>query len=139
MKLIINIDGACRGNPGPASFGVLVKDDSGRKIEGLFGLIGIATNNIAEWTALIRALEYASEKSARSVEIRSDSQLLVRQMNGQYKVKSPNLTGLRDKAAMLARGFDSLKIRHVPREENAEADALANKAFEKKPVMAKPY
>jgi len=129
-RLIINIDGACRGNPGPASFGAVVRDSTGKVISELKGHIGIATNNIAEYSALINALEYALKNGATELEIRSDSELLVEQMNGRYKVKSPNLLGFWQRAASLAKKVESIRIVHIPRSQNSEADRLANLALQ---------
>lgn len=129
-RLIINIDGACSGNPGPASFGVVARDSEGKVVSELKGYIGIATNNIAEYSALIRALEYALERGGVELEIRSDSKLLVEQMNGRYKVKSPNLLGFWQRAVSLTKKIGFVRIVHIPRSQNSEADRLANLALE---------
>jgi len=126
---IIYVDGASRGNPGEASYGFLILDRSGQIIHQESGCIGVATNNVAEYRALIRALEEARERGILSIEIRSDSQLLVRQLLGEYKVRAPNLIGLHERCKNLLRSFRWYKIRHIPREENRQADRLANEAL----------
>ncbi|MCK5833807.1 ribonuclease HI family protein [bacterium] len=129
-RLIINIDGACRGNPGPASYGVVVQDSSGRILKKLKGFIGTATNNIAEYSAFIQALKFIEANPVDSVEIRSDSELLVKQIKGLYKVKSPNLKGFYNSAIKLIKRIGPMKITHVPRSENQIADKLANEALD---------
>ncbi|HUY15377.1 MAG TPA: ribonuclease HI family protein [Terriglobia bacterium] len=131
--LVMNIDGASRGNPGPASYGVAIRNSQGERLAGLSGRLGRATNNFAEYQALIAALEYALKNGHARVEIRSDSELLVYQMSGSYKVKSPTLRPLHDRAQQLARRFERFSVRHVPREENREADRLANQALDGAP------
>ena len=125
-----NIDGGSRGNPGPASYGVVVRDPRGQIVAKLKKYIGPSTNNVAEYYGLIAALDYAQQHGIRALRIESDSELLVRQMRGQYKVKSPELRPLFERAHKMAQGFDSFKIDHVYREQNAEADALANEALD---------
>jgi len=127
--LIINVDGASRGNPGRAGAGAVLRNPSGRALE-LKKYLGETTNNAAEYRALIMALEEARRLGAVEAEVRSDSELMVRQMNGVYRVKSPQLRPLHEKAASLASGFKSIKFVHVGREENREADRLANLAVE---------
>jgi ribonuclease HI len=130
MKLIANIDGGSRGNPGPAAAGVVLRTaDDGTIIHQAGIFIGRATNNVAEYTGLIEALKRAEMLKATELEIVSDSELLVRQMNGVYRVKNEGLRPLFDEANRLARAFKKLTIRHVRREENADADAMANKAM----------
>jgi ribonuclease HI len=127
--LTFNIDGAARGNPGPAGAGVVVW--RGEKVfEEFCKYLGRATNNQAEYQALILALEQALELGAREVTVRSDSELLVKQMLGEYRVKNPELKVLFQKAAALRRRFDGFRIQHVPREQNAEADRMANRAID---------
>lgn len=126
----INIDGGSRGNPGPASYGVVIRDPRGQVVAKLKKYIGRTTNNVAEYYGLIAALDYAQQHAIRSLRIESDSELLVRQMRGQYKVKSPELRPLFERASKMARAFDAFKIDHVYREQNAEADALANEAMD---------
>ncbi|MGH9433847.1 MAG: ribonuclease HI family protein [Terriglobia bacterium] len=129
----MNIDGASRGNPGPASYGVVVRNGQGERLAGLSGRLGRTTNNFAEYQALIAALEYALKNGHGRVEIRSDSELLVNQMAGSYKVKSSALRPLHDRARQLARQLERFHIRHVPREENRDADRLANQALDAAP------
>ena len=125
-----NIDGGSRGNPGPASYGVVIRDPRGQVIAKLKKYIGRSTNNVAEYYGLIAALDYAQQHSIRALRIESDSELLVRQMRGQYKVKSPELRPLYERARKMVQAFDTFKIDHVYREQNAEADALANEALD---------
>ncbi len=125
----IHIDGAARGNPGPAAFAFVIAAPDGRTIEES-GLLGTATNNVAEYTALVRALEYAQGLGAHKLQIHSDSELLVKQMNGEYRVKNPDLQVLYKEAKDLAAGFDSVTLRHVPRAQNAVADRLCNEALD---------
>ena len=125
-----NIDGGSRGNPGPASYGVLIRDPHGQVVAKLKKYIGRSTNNVAEYYGLIAALDYAQQHSIRALRIESDSELLVRQMRGQYKVKSPELRPLYERARKMVQTFDTFKIDHVYREQNAEADALANEALD---------
>jgi ribonuclease HI len=123
---IANIDGASRGNPGPASYAVVLRDPSGKIVLELAKNIGRETNNVAEYYALLAALDYAATHDIHALRIRSDSELLVRQMQGRYKVKSPDLKPLHERAAKLARQLNYFVIEHVRRELNADADALAN-------------
>lgn len=125
-----NIDGGSRGNPGPASYGVVIRDPHGQVVAKLKKYIGRTTNNVAEYYGLIAALDYAQQHALRALRVESDSELLVRQMSGQYKVKSPELRPLYERARKMAQTFDSFKIGHVYREKNAEADALANEALD---------
>lgn len=125
-----NIDGASRGNPGPASYGVVLRDPDGNKILELAKNIGRETNNVAEYFALLAALDYAALHGITALRIRSDSELLVRQMQGVYKVKSPDLKPLQERAAKLTRQLQYFAIEHVRRELNKDADALANVALD---------
>jgi ribonuclease HI len=125
-----NIDGGSRGNPGPASYGVVIRDPRGEIVAKLKKYIGRSTNNVAEYYGLIAALDYAQQHGIRALQVQSDSELLVRQMRGQYKVKSPELRPLYERARKMAQMLDSFKIDHVYREQNAEADALANEALD---------
>src|ERR1700691_1468027 len=127
---IANIDGASRGNPGPASYAVVLRDASGKIVLELAKHIGRETNNVAEYYALLAALDYAATHDIPALRIRSDSELLVRQMQGRYKVKSPDLKPLHERAAKLARQIQYFVIEHVRRELNSEADALANIALD---------
>src|SRR5262249_1583064 len=112
--LKVFIDGAARGNPGPAAFAFVITDDGQLVIEEA-GCLGHKTNHVAEYTALVRALEHATKLGARRLLIHSDSELLVKQMNGEYRVKNPDLQVLFDEAKDLCSHFESITIRHVPR------------------------
>jgi ribonuclease HI len=125
-----NIDGGSRGNPGPASYGVVIRDPRGEVVAKLKKYIGRMTNNVAEYYGLIAALDYAQSHGIRALRVESDSELLVRQMRGQYKVKSAELRPLFERARKMAQTFASFKIEHVYRVQNAEADALANQALD---------
>jgi ribonuclease HI len=127
----INIDGGARGNPGPAAYAFVIVRDGQPPVEAA-GCLGEATNNVAEYTALIKALERAIELGGKRLVIRSDSELLVKQMNGQYRVKNPQLRVLHEQANRLTDQFASVTIRHVPREENTHADRLYNEALDAK-------
>lgn len=128
--VLANIDGASRGNPGPAAYAVIVRGADGKQIAGISKCIGRKTNNIAEYYALMAALDYASANGIRALRVRSDSELLVRQMQGRYRVKNADLTPLYERAKKLTRGLDYFVIEHVPREQNSEADLLANAALD---------
>ncbi len=128
--LVLMVDGASRGNPGPSAIGVVVKDARAQVVKEISEYIGKGTNNVAEYRALIRALEEAKALGARSVEIRSDSELLVSQLQGNYKVKSPDLGPLYLDVVGLLRDFDRYAVVKIPRGENAAADALANRAID---------
>jgi len=125
-----NIDGGSRGNPGPASYGVVVRNERGEIVAKLKKYIGRMTNNVAEYYGLIAALDYAQSNGVRALRIESDSQLLVQQMRGHYKVKSPDLRPLFERAKKMSQTFESFRIDHVYREQNTEADALANEALD---------
>jgi ribonuclease HI len=125
-----NIDGGSRGNPGPASYGVVVRDANGEIVAKLKKYIGRATNNVAEYYGLIAALDYAQAHAIRALHIESDSELLVKQMRGQYKVKSEELRPLFERAKKMSATFASFGINHVYREQNQDADALANEALD---------
>jgi ribonuclease HI len=128
--VIVACDGASRGNPGPAGIGAVVMDDEGGVLAEVAEGIGVATNNVAEYTAAIRGLERARDLGAREVLVRSDSRLLVEQLAGRFKVKNPNLQRLHAQARALASGFDSVRYEHVPRERNTAADLLANRGVD---------
>lgn len=130
LKITAWIDGAARGNPGPAGYGVYMKTDSGDLLE-ISGYLGRATNNVAEYAGLLDALAVAAEEGAREVEIISDSELLVKQILGQYRVKHPNLVPLHEKAKGLMRKFARVSIRHTLRAGNKDADRLANRAVDR--------
>jgi ribonuclease HI len=127
---IANIDGASRGNPGPASYAVVIRDPNGKTILELAKNIGRETNNVAEYYALLAALDYVTSHNISSLRIRSDSELLVRQMQGRYKVKSADLKPLHERASKMAKQLGYFAIEHVRRELNRDADALANVALD---------
>ena len=126
-----NVDGGARGNPGPAGYGVVVKDQSGKKLAALHEYVGFQTNNFAEYQGLIAALEYAVQHGYKALKVISDSELMVKQMKGQYKVKSPGLINLYHRAKELVAKLDWFSIQHVLRGQNREADELANQAMDK--------
>ena len=125
------VDGASRGNPGPASYAVILRAPDGRTVFEIGKYLGRATNNVAEYYGLITALDYAQSQSISRLLVRSDSELLVRQMQGRYKVKSPDLRPLYERARKLAGGLAHFAIEHIPRELNSAADELANIALDK--------
>jgi len=125
-----NIDGGSRGNPGPAAYGVYIRDPKGEPVARLKKFIGRMTNNVAEYYGLIAALDYVEAQGIRALRIESDSELLVKQMKGLYKVRSPELAPLYERARKMASALDSFRIDHVYREQNREADALANQAMD---------
>ncbi len=127
QRATIYSDGASSGNPGPAGIGAVVIVDG--KKETLSEYIGTTTNNVAEYTALIRALELAQKRGVREVEIFLDSELIVKQLSGQYRVKNKGLQPLYERVKTLLSGFKVLGIRHIPREENKEADTLSKRAI----------
>lgn len=126
----IYVDGASRGNPGPASIGVLILDSDGQPVRTLAEFIGVATNNTAEYSALIYALQEALSLGARRVSVKTDSQLMARQFTGEYQVKEPHVKLLHRIVKRLAVYFDQCTVTHIPREENREADRLANRALD---------
>jgi ribonuclease HI len=130
--LRLHVDGASRGNPGPAGFGVHVAAPDGSEVASLFGYLGTATNNVAEYQALLHGLRFALARGARGVEVYSDSELLVRQIEGRYRVKNAGLLPLHREARALLARFERARVAHVPREENREADALANRAVDER-------
>jgi ribonuclease HI len=130
MRYIVHTDGAARGNPGPAAAGVVVQDETGRVIYETSRSLGVRTNNEAEYLAFLMALEYLRESRPEGVEFRLDSELVVRQLNGQYKVKEPRLQALHGQATMLLNLFPRHSITHVRRAQNKRADELANEALD---------
>jgi ribonuclease HI len=128
--IVAYIDGGARGNPGPAGYGVHIEAPDGTVLAGLSGALAVATNNVAEYNGLLAALQWAVDQGHRHVRIRSDSELLVRQMNGEYKVKNPGLRPLYVRARLLAASLDEVVFEHVRRERNEEADRLANLAMD---------
>jgi ribonuclease HI len=125
----ITTDGAARGNPGPAAIAFII-ERAGEKDILHKECLGVATNNFAEYTALIRALEQARDLGGKRLAIQSDSDLMVQQMNGRYKVKNAGLQPLYEKARQLCKGFEEVTFRHIPREENSRADRLCNQALD---------
>lgn len=128
----IRVDGASRGNPGEAGAGAVIRDPGGSVVRELRKYLGIATNNTAEYSALLMALAEAAAMGVTDVEVLADSELMVKQINGLYRVKSPDLKPLYDEAKRRIGSFKSFRIIHVYREENAAADRLANEAIERK-------
>jgi len=128
--VIVACDGASRGNPGPAGAGAQITDADGKVLAEVAEGLGQATNNVAEYTAVIRGLERAHELGAADVLLRSDSQLLINQLIGQYRVKTPHLQPLHRRVRELAARFDSIEFEHVRRERNTEADRLANQGVD---------
>ena len=120
------IDGGARGNPGPAGYGVYIQDADGAPIEELHGGLGVATNNVAEYSGLLAALRWAAEHGHRRIHIRADSELLVKQMRGEYRVKNEGLKPLFLQACALIRGIGDVTFEHVRRELNKDADRLSN-------------
>ena len=130
-RVILYTDGGSRGNPGPAGFGVVVTDPAGRVLAERDVFMGRASNNEAEYGGLVAGLELCHDMGAQNVLIRADSQLMIRQINGEYKVKSPNLKPLFEQARALLGHFPQWRAEHVRREQNKLADALANKAMDR--------
>lgn len=134
MNLIINTDGASRGNPGPASYGYIIKTTDGVIMHQEGKALGINTNNFAEYSGVLEALRYIQshyeKKAPHDILIRADSQLLVRQLSGMYRVKHPNIKPFVEKIKILERELGKVVYQHVPREENFIADRLANKALD---------
>jgi ribonuclease HI len=133
-RLIIYADGAARGNPGPAGIGVVIEDERGRVLKEVSQFVGQKTNNQAEYMALIQGLEAAVEYQADAVQLRLDSELLVRQLRGEYKVKSPLLKPLRNQVQRLLARYKVVGIEHIERQYNRAADRLANQAIDAAPL-----
>jgi len=129
-KVIAHIDGASRGNPGPAAYAVVMESSDGSRLTGFSEYFGEATNNVAEYQGLLAALEYALRNHYLRIHVQTDSELLARQLEGVYKVKSPALKILREQAQKMIARLESFSIEHVPRERNQEADRLANQALD---------
>ena len=130
MKLVVNVDGGARGNPGPAAIGVVVSEPDGTVIEEVAERIGVATNNVAEYRAVLKGIERAQALGAGEVELIGDSELIARQLTGAYKVKHPSMKPLHAEALAALSGFDRWRIQTVPRAQNARADALVNAALD---------
>ena len=129
--LVAHTDGGARGNPGPAGYGVVIEDEAGKEVAKLSQYLGHQTNNVAEYQALIAALEYAVQNGSRAMRVISDSELMVKQIKGLYKVKNSTLQDLYHRAKELIAQLDWFRIEHVLRGHNAEADRLANEAMDK--------
>lgn len=123
-------DGGSRGNPGPAASGAVLLDASGDVLEEAWAYLGTATNNVAEWTALLLGLDAAAKRGIRRLAIRLDSELVVKQLRGEYRVKHPALQPLHRRAVTLLRGFEHVDVRHVPRKQNTLADRLVNRVLD---------
>ena len=130
MKVVANCDGGARGNPGPAGIGVTIRSPRSKVLAEISEAIGPATNNVAEYTAVKRALERAAELGATDVLIRTDSKLLVEQLKGNYRVKNATLQKLHAEVRARARPFEKVSYEHVPRERNRRADQLVNLAID---------
>jgi ribonuclease HI len=124
-------DGGSRGNPGPAASGAVIVDPSGEVVAEAGQFLGVATNNVAEWTALLIGLEAAAERGIRRLAVRMDSELVVKQVRGEYKVKHETLQPLHRKALTLLRKFEHVDIKHVPRKLNKLADSLVNSVLDR--------
>ena len=137
MTIHAYTDGASRGNPGDSGIGIVLKDENGTLIDSQFGFIGTATNNIAEYTALLACLKLAQKHGCTNLVVHSDSELMVRQLNGKYKVKDAGLKKqfLNVRSILMASPF-RFEIRHVPREQNRDADRLANRGIDSKVPLA---
>jgi ribonuclease HI len=129
-RLTINVDGGARGNPGPAAIGVVVRDSDGEVREEVGETIGEATTNVAEYKALLRGIELAAAQGGTELELIGDSELVVRQVEGRYKVKNAGIKPLHAEVKRALQAFDSWSIRHVRRAENADADRLVNQALD---------
>jgi ribonuclease HI len=129
--LIAYIDGGARGNPGPAGYGVVIEDELGRPVAGLSEYLGKQTNNYAEYSGLLAALNYANRHGFKALKVISDSELIVKQITGEYKVSSPALKELNERAIKLIEQLEAFEITHVLREKNREADRLANLAMDR--------
>jgi ribonuclease HI len=129
--MVAHVDGGSRGNPGPSGYGAYITDGEGKRIAELDEFLGVQTNNFAEYSGLIAALEYAVEHGYGTVKVVSDSELLVKQMKGQYKVRSEALLSIYGEAKALIRKLDRFEIRHVLRHLNKDADRLANDAMDR--------
>ena len=129
-RVTANVDGGARGNPGPAAIGVVLRNGDGSVLEEVGESIGKATNNVAEYRALLRGIELAAAHGARELELVGDSELVVRQVEGRYKVKNADLKPLHARAKEMLSEFDNWEIRHVKRAQNADADRLVNEALD---------
>jgi ribonuclease HI len=133
-RLVVNVDGGSRGNPGPAAIAAVVATPNGEILDEGSETIGAATNNVAEYRALLLGIERARALGAGEIELVGDSELIVRQVRGEYRVKDPGLRDLHSRVREALDGFERWSIRHVPREENAHADRLVNEALDARPA-----
>ncbi len=129
-RLTVNVDGGARGNPGPAAIGVVVRGGDGEVVEEVGEKIGEATNNVAEYRALLRGIELAAAHGGTDLELIGDSELVVRQVEGRYKVKNAGIKPLHQEVKRALQSFDSWSVRHVRRAENSDADRLVNEALD---------
>jgi ribonuclease HI len=134
VKVVVHVDGGARGNPGPAAAACVISTPAGEALEESAELLGVATNNVAEYRALLLGLSRAKEMGASEVEVVNDSELVAKQVKGLYKVKHAAMKPLHAEAIQALRGFDAWSIRSVPRAQNAQADALVNAALDGAPV-----
>jgi ribonuclease HI len=130
VKVVVHVDGGARGNPGPAAAAAVLSTPEGEVLDEAHELLGVATNNVAEYRGLLLGLARARTLGADEVEIVNDSELVAKQVNGQYKVRHPDMRPLYERALQALRGFDRWSIRSVPRAQNAAADALVNQALD---------
>jgi len=129
-RLVVHVDGGARGNPGPAAIATVLAEPDGTVVEEHAEVIGHATNNVAEYRALLLGIEQARALGARELDLVGDSELIVRQVRGEYRVKDPGLRDLHSQVTAALKGVDRWTIRNVPREENAHADRLVNEALD---------
>ena len=134
MKVVVHVDGGARGNPGPAAAAAVISSPEGEPLDEAARRIGATTNNVAEYRALLLGLERAKALGADVVEIVNDSELVAKQVNGEYRVKKPEMAALHEQAARALARFERWSIRSVPRAQNAAADALVNRALDGDPV-----
>ncbi|HEX4015081.1 MAG TPA: ribonuclease HI family protein [Candidatus Cybelea sp.] len=130
MDATLFADGGSRGNPGPAAGAAVLFGPHGETLQEISEYLGIATNNVAEWTGLLLGLQAATEHGIRRLAVRLDSELVVKQLRGEYRVKNPGLLPLYQRARVLVRAFELIDIKHVPRKQNAAADRLVNIALD---------
>ena len=130
MRVIVHVDGGARGNPGPAAAAAVVSDPDGQVLDEAAEVLGVVTNNVAEYRGLLLGLQRAQELGATEVDVVNDSELIAKQVNGVYKVKHPDMRPLHSEALDALRAFKRWKIRSVPRAQNADADALVNQALD---------
>ena len=138
MKLVVHVDGGSRGNPGPSAAAATLASDSGELLDEASELLGLATNNVAEYRGVLLGLARAKQLGATEVELINDSELIAKQLRGLYKVKHPDMRPLHAQALQALRGFERWSIRSVPREQNAAADALVNAALDGAPANTQP-